>query len=923
MQTLIEEFSERQSIQEVLEKDERFEVIKEMVQDQYRYITRVKCKELGDIEAILKIPLLTPNAREECSMPYDLVREAHEPKFLARLVGEKPVEFKGDEKEYFGILSIPAVLDLEKVVQQAMEKKKAMEDRGEKEDEASKQDWEDKILKVFHQAAKTLSEIHRVGYVHRDIKLSNIFGYEDDFWAVADYGTLTKDDQENKPKSTHSAKNAEQFQSPEYKGGKTKYSIDEDIFAFGVALYMALTKKVSNDMYHNSSKEYRDAIEKTIPNLDVSDRSKYLLKRLLGRKLMTKPQSGKTAKDYRYRSIDVCLAEFNGEQVSEEIEDIVSSEEYTDFLKAHKEFVDALNSAEENRDGKWGTVNYVTIDRIMEAHKKFLELGEKVKLAPKRNELLTSSIEVYTDVRAREEEILRGAFKKFEAGEISKEEFWPAAYEIIYLWGPPFTDRKEDKGAGEKARYAIDEIRKRKTHFHNKVFNKKEGEKEESDEEKSLVEILEGFGELSDQPSESSEEAGRHLKSGNSRFGVGKLNEAISEYETAIRLDPVYAAAYNNLGVAKGRIKDFDGAAAALKKAIEIKPEDIKAHNNLGNIYLRQRHLEALGEYEVVLALEPVNVAALNNIGVAWHRLANNTDSAVENLEKAVALDSNNSTIHFNLANAYKAKGDFLKAISEYKKAMDLNKPEKESIDADKDIKEAREAIEKDPNDASAHFKLAYALSEKGDKEGAKKTYQKALEINPDYGASHNNLGVIFSREGNTDEAVKHYREAVRCGSWDPLYRNNLARTLKKRGELDEAEKEFKEGINRFRICRSSCVELGNIYQGLGNLYQSRGNIDKAIETHIKGIEDDPSYTYNQNCLISLLENKPDAKTILDDLKRRGKENPDKAFAQIFLGIALELEKDNQGANSAYEKAADLMVGSKGETIDLIEENAK
>ena len=70
------------------------------------------------------------------------------------------------------------------------------------------------------------------------------------------------------------------------------------------------------------------------------------------------------------------------------------------------------------------------------------------------------------------------------------------------------------------------------------------------------------------------------------------------------------------------------------------------------------------------------------------------------------------------------------------------------------------------------------------------------------------------------------------------------------------------------------------------------------------------------------LAKKPDAKEIIDDLKRLGKEKPNEAFAQVFLGIALGFEEDVEGANSAYERVAKIIVGSKGETIDLMEENA-
>jgi tetratricopeptide (TPR) repeat protein len=950
--SFIRDYRKRQSIQEILEHDERFEVFgRPLADDQYRYIVRATHKESGK-EVVIKIPL-TSDARNQCLMPYNLVKEVHEPKYLARVVGDEPVEFKGEKKEHFGVLLVPAAINLEEVIQNAVEddEEKGEDDKSPweneiidifaeddeekkgEDDKSSKQAWEDNVLDVFGQAASTLSQIHRLGYVHRDIKLSNLLGYDDEVWVIADYGTVTKHNPEDtRQQSTHSAKNAEQFQSPEFIENKAKgkiiYSIEEDIFAFGIAMYMALTKKVSNDLHHKFSEQrdrkggYQAFIEREIPNLDISDRAKHFLKRLLGRKLATRPQSGKTVKDYRYRSIDIFIEEFQGNTVTEDVEDIVSSEEYNDFLKSHKTFVDALNSAEHNRDGKWETINYETIDRIMRAHEAFLELAnrEKIKLAPKRNELVTTSIEIYEEIRAREDELLRSVFKKFESGEMDEEEFWPTAHEIVYLWGPPFTDRKEDRKPDEKAMYTLEEISTKNTHFHDKRFKRKSRKEETSDEGKSLVELLDGFGELSDKPSQNSEEASKCRKSGDFWFGVRDFDRAISKYKEAIELDSSYTAAYNNLGVAKRKKKDFDGAIRALQKAIEISPMDIMPHNSLGNTYSEQgKYIEALDEYKIALDIDPENIATLNNKGVAWYHLRN-YNLAVSDLEKAVAIDPENPTIHYNLANVLNAKGEAARATSEYKKAMDLSRKKDKSVkDVEEEIREAKEAIEKDSKDKHAYFKLGLALSKKGDKEGSKEAYEKAIEIDPDFSGAHNNLGVIYNGKGNTDEAIRCYREAIRCDPKGALYHNNLARTLEGKGELDEAEKEYKEAIDRYNPFRETNLSLGGIYWGLGDFYEKKKELDKAIETYREGIKNDPNYIRLQRRLQSILEKKKDAKEIIDDLKKQGEGNPSDASAQVFLGIALSIEGDPEGAKNAYERAAKLLVGSKGETIDLME----
>ena len=70
-----------------------------------------------------------------------------------------------------------------------------------------------------------------------------------------------------------------------------------------------------------------------------------------------------------------------------------------------------------------------------------------------------------------------------------------------------------------------------------------------------------------------------------------KFEEAIEAYKTAIRLNPQYGLAYNNLGSAYENIEDEDAALEAYQKAIEINPQHAEAQHNFGAI-LNQRGQE-------------------------------------------------------------------------------------------------------------------------------------------------------------------------------------------------------------------------------------------------------------------------------------------------------------------------------------------
>ena len=64
---------------------------------------------------------------------------------------------------------------------------------------------------------------------------------------------------------------------------------------------------------------------------------------------------------------------------------------------------------------------------------------------------------------------------------------------------------------------------------------------------------------------------------------MGRIEEALTSYRSAIAIKPDYAEVHSNLGNALSKLWQLDAAIASYQQALQADPKCIGAHNNLGN----------------------------------------------------------------------------------------------------------------------------------------------------------------------------------------------------------------------------------------------------------------------------------------------------------------------------------------------------
>jgi tetratricopeptide (TPR) repeat protein len=187
---------------------------------------------------------------------------------------------------------------------------------------------------------------------------------------------------------------------------------------------------------------------------------------------------------------------------------------------------------------------------------------------------------------------------------------------------------------------------------------------------------------------------------------------------------------------------------------------------------------EAIGHWEWVLHIEPDDVAAHNNLGIAL-----------------------------------RAMGRIPDAIRHCEQALQIN-----------------------PNYAEAHYNLGLALAQQGNLQEAIKHWEQALLLRADYAEPHGDLGLAMEQAHKFREAIEHYDQALRVRPDYSKVQNNLAWLL---AILPPAQGG--DPVRATTLAERACAHTGNrvppYLDTLAAAYAATGRFDEAVATAQNGID--------------------------------------------------------------------------------------
>ena len=351
----------------------------------------------------------------------------------------------------------------------------------------------------------------------------------------------------------------------------------------------------------------------------------------------------------------------------------------------------------------------------------------------------------------------------------------------------------------------------------------------------------------------------RYNSQGIEKYNKQDFRGAIQDYNQAIQINPDYALAYYQRGLAHSNLGDEQEAIKDFRQAAELfaaqgNQSDAKRSQGVVRSYLKD-YQGAIAAYSEAIGINSKDFRAYVNRGNARKALKNN-QTAIEDYKQAIKINPDFAIAHYNLCNVRNELRNYQSAIEDCNQAIRLN-----------------------PNYRVAYYQRGLTHYELGDKQAAIEDYTQAIKINPNYVDAYYNRGIARSDLGDNQAAIEDYTQAIKI---NPNYVNAYISRGLARSNLGDNQAAIEDYSQAIKINPNYALP----YYNRGVVRSGLGNKQGAIEDYTQAIRINPNYVdaYNNRGVVrSGLGNKQAA---IEDYNQAIKINSKHANAHYNRGNA-------------------------------------
>jgi len=181
-----------------------------------------------------------------------------------------------------------------------------------------------------------------------------------------------------------------------------------------------------------------------------------------------------------------------------------------------------------------------------------------------------------------------------------------------------------------------------------------------------------------------------HLQLGEALRLQERFAESLEEVRETLRLAPSSAPAHTDLGFLLD-LQRNDEAISEYQAALKLDPDYLEAHNYLAIALARQGKIpEAVEQFQQVTRIDPDSVLGYYNLGIALADMEKDDESA-EAFRQAVRVNPNHFNARYNIADLFRLEGKFDESVKQFREYLRLapDTPQNQ-----RNIRRAREFVE-------------------------------------------------------------------------------------------------------------------------------------------------------------------------------------------------------------------------------------
>ena len=263
------------------------------------------------------------------------------------------------------------------------------------------------------------------------------------------------------------------------------------------------------------------------------------------------------------------------------------------------------------------------------------------------------------------------------------------------------------------------------------------------------------------------------------RSGTRNFDKAAAALHRAVQLDPrsslpraALAEAFYNGWLATGELPWLSRGREQLAEAIRLNPDSVAVHLAAGKLNLAPGSCErAAREFQRAIELDPASAEGWRGLALSYEGMPERGNEAVAAYLKAIEVQPGYSAPLTDLGIFFRQRGNYAEAEKYWRRVTLMT-----------------------PQSIAAHTNLGGLYTDMGRWEDAEKELKLALQLDAGSRAVLNNLGALALYRGRDAEAAHYFQQARAVGPETDVLMINLGDAFRRTGRANDAAAAYRRG---------------------------------------------------------------------------------------------------------------------------------